>query len=177
MTRYSESLPVGIVVERRRLDHPWADAAWRPVEVMPGAPALDGPWPVLAEGPGFTRWYAGTLDLLAHRRDTASIRDNLMWEKPQLWVVLRQTGEGEGGQPWQPILVTAAPDEAQHCMEAGEDLVEAVDMPEAVAIWLADFVRRMHVEVPVYKRQRVPAKGGPADPGLPVGAPDRRGRR
>jgi hypothetical protein len=30
-------------------------------------------------------------------------------------------------------------------------------MPQAVAEWIADFVRRFHVEEPKYKRQRAPA--------------------
>lgn len=31
-----ESLSVGVVVERRKIDNPWQDYRWTPVDVIPG---------------------------------------------------------------------------------------------------------------------------------------------
>ena len=45
-----EVLEVGVVVERRVLQNPWVDHAWKPVAVLPGAPAA-APWTILAETP------------------------------------------------------------------------------------------------------------------------------
>ena len=45
----SESLSLGLVLERRRVDHPWQDHAWRPVAVFPGDPEGE-PWRILREG-------------------------------------------------------------------------------------------------------------------------------
>ena len=36
-----DSLPVGIVLERREVDHPWQRLSWHVVAVIPGAPAAD----------------------------------------------------------------------------------------------------------------------------------------
>src|SRR3546814_7777853 len=33
----TETLPLGVVLEWRRVDHPWKDHDWRPVAVIPGA--------------------------------------------------------------------------------------------------------------------------------------------
>ncbi len=41
MMNNQETLPPGSVVERRRVAHPWKDFDWRPVTVIPSAPALD----------------------------------------------------------------------------------------------------------------------------------------
>ena len=35
-----ESMPLGVVVEWRRIDHPWKDHDWRPVAVIAGALVL-----------------------------------------------------------------------------------------------------------------------------------------
>ena len=39
-------------------------------------------------------------------------------------------------------------------MDSGEDLVEAVPMPEPVLAWMQDFVGQHHVEEPFVKRKR-----------------------
>jgi len=33
---WRETLPLGIVLERRKIDNPWVDHTWRPVAVIPG---------------------------------------------------------------------------------------------------------------------------------------------
>src|SRR3546814_9499265 len=50
----TETLPLGVVLEWRRVDHPWKDHDWRPVAVIPGAPPLDqrGPRTLLRERSG-----------------------------------------------------------------------------------------------------------------------------
>jgi hypothetical protein len=49
--------------------------------------------------------------------------------------------------------VTASPAEAQDYLD-GDELVEAVPMPEGVAAWLRDYVARFHVERALVKRGR-----------------------
>ena len=145
-----QSRMVGIVVERRRLKSAWAEEAWAPVAVLPGAPALaDGQ--KLREGENWAQLYAGTLALELFRKETASYRHNLE-TGAKLWVALRPSGEAP--LPWRPHLVTAAPDEGQAAMEGGETVVEAVAMPAAIAEWVAAFVAVHHVEEPFHKRQR-----------------------
>ena len=43
------SVPVGVVVERRKATSPWADFVWQPVAVLPDAPDA-APWTVLVPG-------------------------------------------------------------------------------------------------------------------------------
>ena len=61
----SETMPVGIVVERRETDHPWQDHAWLPVAVIPGAPPADadGEWRRLDAGEGWVHYHAATLEV------------------------------------------------------------------------------------------------------------------
>jgi len=151
----SETITVGIVAVRRALDSPWADHDWRPHAVLEAPPALEPGVMLLAE-PGRQQFYLGTLDLTLHRNETDSYRHNLASGEPRLYLALRH-GDGPGGLPILAFQVSAAPDEGQAWAEVGDDVVDGLPMPAAVAAWVADFVARFHVELPKYKRQRVPA--------------------
>ncbi|MGQ0676879.1 MAG: DUF3305 domain-containing protein [Rhodospirillales bacterium] len=151
----SEAITVGVVAERRRLDSPWADHDWQPYAVLPDVPDLAAGSLIGAE-PGRERFYLGPIELRLHRRETESYRYNLAGQ-PRLYIAMRQ-GEGPGGLPVLALLVTAAPDEAQSLAEPGDKIVDGVAMPRPIAEWIADFVRRFHVEEPKYKRQRTPAE-------------------
>src|SRR3990172_766053 len=84
--RNSESMRVGVVVERRKIDHPWQEYSWRPVEVVPGAPPTTQ-WRVLHAGDGRTRYLAGapTVELVATQ--TVGYRFNLSQRVPVVFVV------------------------------------------------------------------------------------------
>lgn len=170
----SETLPLGVVLERRRSRHPWQDFAWRAVELLPGAPARDprGDWLTLREeGDGEAAlFHAGTLPLELFRKDTAELKMNLEQREPLVYVVLRR---GTGDRPLVPLLVTANVMEAELYSVSGEEQVDGVPMPAPVRALVEAFVAQHHVEQPFYKRQRKPhdpRKGGP-----PPGAGGRRG--
>lgn len=149
-------LPLGIVVERRRLANPWIDHSWHPVAVIPGAGPLapEGDWVLLGEGEGWARYHAGTLSLELFRRETEGYRLNLSQQPPRLFVVLRAVEEAGVDHELLPFLVTACPYEAQDYLDSGEEQVEAVAMPEAVIAFVQSYVDRHHVDEPFYKRKR-----------------------
>jgi len=157
----SESLPLGVVIERRKVDHPWKDHDWRPVGVIPGAPDLDpsGDWTVLREGEGWVRYHAGTLALKLFRSETESYRINLSQEPPRIFIVLRSNSEPDIAHDLLPFLVTASPFEAQHYLDSGEEIVEVVTMPPEVLALVRDFVQAHHVEEVFTKRKRKGVKG------------------
>ena len=147
---FRDAMPVGIVVERRRLNSPWQDEAWLPVSVIAGAST--GGWRVLHEDDERLRAYAGTLPVELFRKETASYKYNLETGTPKVYVVLRRSDDPTW--PWRPQLATVAPDEAQASLEGGDDIVEGVAMPEAMVEWVAAFIAVHHVDEPTYKRQR-----------------------
>ncbi len=151
-----ETLPLGIVVERRRIDNPWQDFEWRAVTVIPGAAALDpeGDWRVLGEGDGWIHYHGGTLTLELFRRETEGYKFNLTHEPPRLFVVLR-SGEDQGcDHDMVPFLVTACPYEAQDYLDSGEELVEAVVMPPDVTAFVQAYINQHHIDEPFKKRKR-----------------------
>lgn len=151
----SISIPLGVVVERHDRAGPRQTWIWKPVAVLPAAPPT-APWRELARGPGWTRWLATTLPLVLHRRDTEAYQANLETGAPKVWVVLRRLERGEATPEHdvRAFLITASPGEAETHLAAGEDIVEAVAMPEGVVVWVRAFVARHHVETPEQKRKR-----------------------
>jgi Protein of unknown function (DUF3305) len=144
------SIPVGVVVERRKSKSQWVDFVWRPTTVLPGLPETK-PWTPLGGDEEITSFYAGGADVALYRSDTAQYRDNLASGSPSLWVVLRPTGVEP---PYEIVTVTADPSEGEAFTQSGADLVDSVPMPEAVHAIVATFVAEHHVEQAFFKRRR-----------------------
>lgn len=149
MTGTLVSIPVGVVVERRKAASQWIDFVWQAVGVLPGRPDAV-PWTVLSSSDDRTTFYAGSADIALHRTETELYRNNLVSATPSLWILLRAT---DGEPPYRIAAVTADPAEGEGFTEAGDDLVEAVPMPEAVRETIAAFVAEHHVERPFVKRK------------------------
>jgi hypothetical protein len=148
------SIPLGIVVEKRKSSHPWADWDWRPVSVILNAPA-GVEWQEMMRGDDRIQYHAGTLVLTLHRKDTEALRANLMLPEPELYVALQENEEDDdGGFPYSPYVVTASPYEAQDLSDADLGIVEKVAMPEALAALITAFVEEHHVEQEFIKRKR-----------------------
>jgi hypothetical protein len=144
------SIPVGVVVERRKATSPWLDFVWRPSAVLPGVPVAE-PWTALGPVGDITSFFAGTATVELYRTETANYIDNLSWPAPLLWVVLRPT---DRQPPYEVVAVTADPAEGEAFTEAGNDVVDAVPMPAAIRDALEAFIAEHHVERPFFKRQR-----------------------
>lgn len=149
----SITMPLGVAVERQRIDHPWQKWRWMPVAVIPGAPPVEG-WKEIARGERFVRWHAATLQLELHRKETEAYKVNLSNHPPVIYVVLRTDGSGAAAHEVRPFRVTASPYEAQDYLDSGDDIVEGVPMPEGLIAWVQAFVDRHHVDEPFRKRRR-----------------------
>lgn len=144
------SIPVGVVIERRRAKSAWLDFSWRPVGTFPGSPDVE-PWTVLSSDGDLTLFYAGTAEIELHRSDTDNYRRNLTSVAPSIWVVLQPR---DGNPPYQLSGATADPAEGEGMTEAGTAIVEMVPMPEPIRKAIAAFVAKYHVEQVFEKRVR-----------------------
>lgn len=146
----SLSMPLGIVLRRSPGVTRWAKWVWRAVAVLPGAGPADGK--VLHESGDVTEFHAATVSLDLHRADTEAYLHGMSARVPCLYIVLRETDEGDW--PYEVLLATASPYEAQDYCDAGEELVEKVTMPPALMAWIEAFVQEHHVEEEFVKRKR-----------------------
>jgi hypothetical protein len=149
-SRPHTSIPVGVVVERRKATSPWLDSIWRPVAVLGGLPDA-APWTALAAVGDVATFYIGSAEIELYRTETDHYRGNLASGAPSVWVALRPTG---GTPPYDLFAVTADPSEGESFTQAGADLVDAVPMPAAVRQIIESFIAEHHVAQPVYRRKR-----------------------
>ena len=163
------SIPVGIVVERRKAKSQWIDFVWRPLAVLDGVPDT-APWTLLSEDAQSATFYAGAAAIELFHQETSNYRDNLATDAPLLWVALRPT---DVDPPYELIAVTADPSEGEGLTQPGTDLVEALPMPAAIWDALEAFVVEHHVERTFFKRKRdradpeALARRGPLQSGKP----------
>jgi hypothetical protein len=143
-------IPVGVVVERRKVDSPWIDFVWRGIGVLPDEPEMT-PWTVIREQKGTTLFYAGSATVDLYRSETERYRENLATGAPSIWIVLTPS---EGTWPYTAAVVTADPAEGEAFTEAGANLVEAVPMPEVLHQAIENFIAEHHVETEFVKRER-----------------------
>lgn len=150
-----ESLRVGVVMRRQPSRHRWQDHLWRAVAVLPGAPETEN-WRLLHDTTDATDYLAATLPIDLFPGETSGYLQNLAQQTPVVYVVLRPNEGGSSDDPdcpVRPFHVTVCPFEAQDYLD-GDDQVEVVPMPQAIASWTAEFARRNHVERPFEKRRR-----------------------
>lgn len=150
-----ETVPLGVIIERKVSDSRWQDYSYQPIAVFPGAPPKNAhdDWTVLREGDGWTHFHAATMPLDLYRGETQGYRVNLSNDPPHIYIVL-SPGE-EADDPEMVVhLVTACPYEAESYTEDTEQLVEGVVMPPEIAGWIKAFCDVHHKDVIFKKRKR-----------------------
>jgi len=148
----SLTIPLGVVIAREKIDHPWLDTRWRPVSVFLNAPPAE--WRTLRRGTDITHYHAATLPLELHRKETMAYQVNLANGEPSVYVVLREDPSFPPDRPVEVFLVTASPFEAQAYGESGFEIVDRVPMPEPLVVLVEEFIAAHHVDEPFVKRQR-----------------------
>lgn len=149
----SESLQIGVIMERRPVDSPWQDHEWRVVAVVPEPPAGLGERPA-GEAADLVRYVAGPQPLSLHTTEVTGYVENLTSPLTSIYLVLRDGAASGSGLPWLLDRVTANPYEAQYYLPGDDVLVEKVAMPPAVRDWVEAFVAAHFREETFRKRQR-----------------------
>ena len=146
-----ETMPIGVVLERREIDNPWQDHIWSAVAVIPGAEPVDE-WRLLASDEGWAQFHAATLPLELHRTETESYRTNLADNPPRIFVLLREDEEDDDHDVY-PFLVTVSVYEAQDYLDS-DDLFAGVTMPDAIIAWVQPFIDAHHAANTFYTNTR-----------------------
>ena len=148
------TIPLGVIIAREAIDHPWQSHVWRPVSVFLGAEPIVA-WRQLHSGPGTTHYHAATLPLELHRKETEGYALNLSDTVPSVYVVLREQPHADAA-PIDVHLITASPFDVQAYGAMPEEIVGRVAMPEPLIELVAAFIAAHHTGEVFRKRQRVP---------------------
>lgn len=149
-----EYIPLCVILERKNVVSPWAEHIWRPVSVVLDAPpGVQGK--IRQEGDGWRHYFLECDPLELHRKDAEAYRDGLFHQaKASLWVVMQENEDADSALPYNVQLVTASPFEAQDYLDSGEQIVEVVDMPEALREFVEHYVDLCPEEEKFIKRKQ-----------------------
>ena len=145
-----ETMPLGVVIRRAPGVTRWSKWSWSVVSILPGAAAAD--WRLLRDADGITDYHISTPVLELHGAECEAYLTGISDRVPAVYVVLRQTDDAE--KPYEVLLVTASPYEAQDYEDSGEDIIERIAMPADIEATIKDFVDHYHREEEFRKRRR-----------------------
>lgn len=145
------TMPVGVVIRRRPGVTRWAAWHWSAVAILPGAGQAD--WHEMRREGDVIEYHAATRMLELHGAETEAYLHGISAEIPSLYVVMRETGT-PGPVPYEVLLITASPYQAQDYTDSGEELVGKIPMPHGLVAWVRDFVEEHHQDEVFVKRKR-----------------------
>ena len=158
------TLPLGVVLRRTPGVTRWARWSWRASAVLPGAGPAD--WRELRREGEAVEYHAATETLELHRADTEGYLVSLNMAVPSVFVILRRDETPGAPHDWTVHRVTASAYEAQDHQDGGDEIVEAVPMPPALAEFIQAFCDRHHRHEPFRKRRRDRARGDGDEDGV-----------
>ncbi|MGJ8547143.1 MAG: DUF3305 domain-containing protein [Sulfitobacter sp.] len=144
-------MPVGIVLQRAPGVTRWAAWSWKATSVLPGA--SDADWKLLRAEGDIQEYHAATVSLELHGAETEAYVHGLGARVPCVYVVMRPVA-GAAERPFDVVLVTASPYEAQDYCDSAEEVVEKVAMPAGLEAWVREFVELFHEDEEFVKRRR-----------------------
>lgn len=147
--RAYRAVPIGVVLRRTPGVTRWQKWHWTASGVLPGAGPAD--WRELRSDGDVTEFHAATVEMELHGADAEAYQHGLQAQVPCLYVVMRPDAEAA---PFDIVLVTASPYEAQDYTDSGEEVVEKVTMPPVVRALVQDFVDEFYEEEEFIKRKR-----------------------
>jgi uncharacterized protein DUF3305 len=149
---WKRELQVGAVVRRKPGVTRWAKHVYKPVAIIPGAP--DAFWKELVREDEVVDYHAGTVTMELFRADVEAYLVSLNLAVPSVWVILDRDESQQSPSGLVVSAITASAFEAQDALDSGENIVEAVPIPESMAAWIKEFVDMHYVEEPFKKRRR-----------------------
>jgi len=140
------SMPIAVIMQRRALQHRWADEAWAAVGVVPDRGNL-APVQVLSENAERLYYLVSGLELELYPDDNEGYYENCMAPESKVFVLWRMQ-EGRA----MPVRASVSYAEGTRMFDSGES-ADGVDMPAEVYAWLAGYLREHYQPKPRRGRQ------------------------
>ena len=161
-----DSMCVGVVMEKKPSDHPWADFSYRALGVVASVEVAEKSMRRIYQDNGVEHYLIEGLNLELHRDECESYYHNLMSPQPGCFIVAA-TPEDSDEMP-VPYLVSLSFDEVHAYLE-GDEEVYSVGIPPRLYQWVEAYVLSNYVATKKTKRklknwhQPEPEKTGSSD--------------
>jgi hypothetical protein len=128
------NMPIAVLMQRRTLQHRWADEAWAAVGVVPDRGNLP-PLHVLSESPEADYYLVSGLQLELYTDDNDGYYENAESPQSKVFVLWRM----EQGRA-MPVRATVSYLEGTRMFDSGEN-ADGVPMPAEIHAWLSAYLR------------------------------------
>ena len=135
------SMPIAVIMQRRTLQHRWADEAWSAVGVVPdrgNLPRLQ----VLGESPERDYYLVSGLELELYTDENEGYYENVIAPESKVFVLWRM----EDGRAI-PARASVSYVEGTRMFDSGES-ADGVTMPAEIYAWVAGYLREHYTPKP-----------------------------
>ena len=140
------SMPIAVIMQRRAIQHRWADEAWAAVGVVPdrgNLPRLQ----VLSESPERDYYLVSGLELELYTDENDGYYENMVAPESKVFVLWRME-EGKA----IPARASVSYVEGTRMFDSGE-AADGVTMPAEIYTWVAEYLRQHYQPKPRRGRQ------------------------
>ena len=128
------SMPIAILMQRRTVNHPWADSAWAAVDVLRDHGGLP-PLKAIDRTAQRERYLVSGLQLALYPDENDGYFENWIAPAPKVFILWRMQ-EGRA----MPVKASVSYGEGTRMLDSGES-AEGVPMPGDIHAWLGDYLQ------------------------------------
>lgn len=128
------SMPIAVIMQRRAVQHRWADEAWEAVGVVPDRGGL-ARLQVLSTSPERDYYLVSGLELELYTDENEGYYENCMAPESKVFVLWRME-EGKA----IPVRASVSYVEGTRMFDSGEQ-ADGVTMPAEIYAWVAGYLR------------------------------------
>jgi len=140
------SMPIAVIMQRRAVQHRWADESWAAVGVVPDRGELPHVQ-VLSETPERDYYLVSGLNLELWTDENDGYYENCVAPESKIFVLWRME-EGRA----MPVRASASYVEGTRMFDSGEQ-ADGVTMPAEIYAWVAGYLREHYQPKPRRGRQ------------------------
>jgi hypothetical protein len=127
-------MPIAVVMQRRVVNHPWADIAWAAIAVVPGHGASGIVQP-LVRNDDIESYLVSGLHLELYPDENDGYFENWAAPEPKVFVMWRmQDGIA------MPLIASVSYGEGTRMLDSG-DSTDGVAMPGEIYMWLSQYLQ------------------------------------
>jgi len=142
------NMPVAIIMQRRAVCHPWAEAAWAAVGVVPDCGGLPPVQALDSSTHEHQHYLVSGLQLELYPDENEGYFENCIAPEPKVFVMWRmQDGRA------MPVQASVSYGEGTRMLDSG-DSADGVAMPEEIRSWLACYLQAHYQPQPQGRRGR-----------------------
>lgn len=129
-----DSLPIAVLMQRQKIDHPWSDAAWAAVGAVSDTGGLPPLQTVLQTEDSLLYLVSG-LKLELYPDENDGYFENWVAPEPKIFVMWRMEE-----QRAMPVVASVSYGEGTRMLDSGES-ADGVPMPPDIHAWLARYLQ------------------------------------